>query len=280
MAAPTRIIDNFAPNWLPYLDSDGGMLSGFVLDVHCDICSKGLVFDEREASDEFEACTILPCGHALGYECALMWLGRRGNAATCPFCRLRLSHTACGHRIVPALAAHGLRRVISDCEHGLSPVCLRCWRNAQRRRDRAPTEHRSRRNPILNNVCYWNRGPDGRRRANEESPPGSPLTALSDRLVAAATGDWTRSVSRGLRTLVEETLMPQVVGFDEVGVRERERLVAHLIALLMRENPCLCRHCSQLREDYPWEYVRISEGHPLDNVGDDDEEEEEEEEEE
>ncbi|CAJ2511293.1 Uu.00g069180.m01.CDS01 [Anthostomella pinea] len=97
--AENSLVDHYTPNWLDYFSPDGDLLGDVLLQVDCQICDKKLAIIQPP-DDENEAYTVLPCGHAFGYNCIQLWL-EGGNNPTCPSCRKSLEHRDCGHLFSP-----------------------------------------------------------------------------------------------------------------------------------------------------------------------------------
>ncbi|KAH8158084.1 hypothetical protein CIB48_g10160 [Xylaria polymorpha] len=74
----------------------GILVSGGELKVNCAICKSRLSLHEPPDNKEVEAFTILPCGHAFGYDCIKAWF-QMGHPAKCPSCGASAKHSACGH---------------------------------------------------------------------------------------------------------------------------------------------------------------------------------------
>ncbi|KAI0477585.1 hypothetical protein GGR56DRAFT_415414 [Xylariaceae sp. FL0804] len=147
--ATTESTNNYAPNWLPLFDDAGNMADTMALQVDCGLCHRMLAI-QRAANQctntadntasgsairddiEAECFTVLPCGHAFGYNCLSNWF-RVSDYPACPTCRKTMWHRGCGHcySLTQIVAGDGLnvrsvvpRILVANQE--LPPQCSRC----------------------------------------------------------------------------------------------------------------------------------------------------------
>ncbi|KAI0401370.1 hypothetical protein F4802DRAFT_618955 [Xylaria palmicola] len=124
------VTDNFARHWLMYFKLDGSLVTGAAFEVPCEVCNNRLAITEAPNGVDVEEFTVLPCGHALGYECLSQWL-RVSVDPTCPHCRSPLFYD-CERNLVPrSIKPDGsnMHDAISDCisETGELPMlCSEC----------------------------------------------------------------------------------------------------------------------------------------------------------
>jgi len=136
------LTDNYAPNWLPFYSPEGEIVPGLSIEVECAVCNKDLAVTKRadrhndNDNDNCEPFTILPCGHAFGYDCIEHWMSTNEENASCPSCRKPLTF-ACGHQIQPHELEFGrVRNMKEEIEccivQGALPACPDCERGAGR----------------------------------------------------------------------------------------------------------------------------------------------------
>ncbi|KAI8945996.1 hypothetical protein F4801DRAFT_593716 [Xylaria longipes] len=74
----------------------GILAGGGTIDTKCAICDSRLSLYEPPNNNGVEAFTVLPCGHAFGYECVKFWF-QTDDMAKCPTCGVSAKHSGCGH---------------------------------------------------------------------------------------------------------------------------------------------------------------------------------------
>ncbi|KAJ8124759.1 hypothetical protein O1611_g8880 [Lasiodiplodia mahajangana] len=81
-----------------------------------------------------EMIAILPCGHIACQACIDSWFTRH---ASCPFCRVGLTHTRCGHTVKPRLIAqdtiHSLPATLPN-NGKIGDTCFKCAEKERRER--------------------------------------------------------------------------------------------------------------------------------------------------
>ncbi|KAI1118893.1 hypothetical protein F5Y14DRAFT_461674 [Nemania sp. NC0429] len=101
-------------------------LSRIKLHVPCQFCSKLLSLHHPADNVTAEAYTILPCGHAFGYDCVWNWLQHNPH---CPTCNTSAKHQ-CGH-MATLEKKQQIRKsitVMAGPMYPLSARCDDCWR--------------------------------------------------------------------------------------------------------------------------------------------------------
>ncbi|KAI3317255.1 hypothetical protein HD806DRAFT_527238 [Xylariaceae sp. AK1471] len=74
-----------------------GVLSGGgQVKTKCKLCNLRLSINEPPNGQDVQAFTILPCGHAFGYDC-IKTLFQADHSAQCPSCGASAKHRRCGH---------------------------------------------------------------------------------------------------------------------------------------------------------------------------------------
>ncbi|KAI3321966.1 hypothetical protein HD806DRAFT_523868 [Xylariaceae sp. AK1471] len=126
---PTNVDDTYTPNWLAHFSPNGQPLSGVNISVDCPICSTALAINQR-ADENHEMFTVLPCGHAFGYDCLGHWFISNNN---CPTCRRQWEHRICRHPITlqPFQGSHrfNIHRDLPPVLHNndeLPGLCTHC----------------------------------------------------------------------------------------------------------------------------------------------------------
>ncbi|KAF6840897.1 hypothetical protein CPLU01_00893 [Colletotrichum plurivorum] len=108
-------------------------------DLICQICQHSrLIFQDRpEPGSRGRYCdtvpAIMPCGHVAGARCLSKWF--RGHDS-CPFCRRRLVHGACGHRVATRhITGEGIFLIPTTIPEGghIPDLCMDCYKKALRK---------------------------------------------------------------------------------------------------------------------------------------------------
>ncbi|KAI1166917.1 hypothetical protein F5B18DRAFT_648324 [Nemania serpens] len=81
-------IDNQTTEWLAALTAHIRIMT------KCPFCNFRLSVHEPPNGTDVQAFTILPCGHAFGYDCIKEWLE---SSPQCPTCDASAEHPRCGH---------------------------------------------------------------------------------------------------------------------------------------------------------------------------------------
>ncbi|KAI2631664.1 hypothetical protein GGS21DRAFT_154903 [Xylaria nigripes] len=247
----TSVTDDFAPNWRPYLAPEGGFLPDAVFAVNCGICGKKLVLmGEEEGKDrnDFEICTILPCGHALGHDCARTWIENATGDASCPFCRFKLVHLLCGHRFLPWLIGPTfLRNIAESGGDGMPIVCWDCWAGGGGLADEQFPDRRGRRRAIsivadamFGNMAYAD--------SNRSERPAAALAEsfTEESPLFPRVEDTPRATQEYFRPIVEEVLSANRVVLN-LPEEDREWVTLYLTSRIQWSGNCGCEHCQQLR---------------------------------
>ncbi|KAI0100889.1 hypothetical protein GGR51DRAFT_341570 [Nemania sp. FL0031] len=98
----------------------------------CQICRQArLKLAVTAENPEPETTTILPCGHIACYACINHWFERH---ASCPFCRVGLTHKRCGHKVRPRLLAQDTIHTLPETLANQGKIGDKCFKCAEKER--------------------------------------------------------------------------------------------------------------------------------------------------
>ncbi|RWA08399.1 hypothetical protein EKO27_g6702 [Xylaria grammica] len=101
----------------------------------CQICQHTPLKLARTVEDAGpEATAILPCGHICCLGCIEFWLSTH---ASCPFCRIVMSHAGCGHQVQPRVVAHDTIHTLPETLANGGKIGVLCSKCTERERREA-----------------------------------------------------------------------------------------------------------------------------------------------
>jgi hypothetical protein len=112
----------------------GVLVGGGTLKTKCKLCNSRLSIHEPPTGHDVHAFTILPCGHAFGYDC-IKTLFQTDHSAACPSCGVSAKHRGCGHlaKLVKMQQKNKNVTVKMVDDDGLPSLCDYCYYHSRKR---------------------------------------------------------------------------------------------------------------------------------------------------